>query len=45
MKGVSLAGLLKNSVPVVLGVIAAGYLMYLGRTLPVIGDARKGFDA
>ena len=30
---------------VTLGVIAAGYLMNLGRDLPVIGDAVKGFDA
>ena len=30
---------------VMLGVIAAGYVLNMGRDLPVIGDAVNGFDA
>lgn len=30
---------------VMLGVIGAGYVMNLGREMPVVGDAINGFDA
>lgn len=33
-----------STVPVVLGVIFAGLIMYYGRDLPIISDARNGFD-
>lgn len=36
--------ILKPTIPVVLGVILAGLIMYYGRDLPLLGDARKGFD-
>lgn len=29
---------------VIVGVVLAGYLMHLGKDLPLIGDARRGFD-
>lgn len=37
-------GIAKASVPVVVGVILAGLVMYYGKDLPVIGDARNGYD-
>jgi hypothetical protein len=37
-------GFAKATLPVIAGVILAGYVMYLGKDLPVIGDARNGFD-
>ena len=37
-------GFVKSTLPVVVGVIVAGLAMYYGRDLPIIADARNGFD-
>jgi phage shock protein PspC (stress-responsive transcriptional regulator) len=37
-------GFVKSMLPVVAGVMVAGLAMYYGRDLPLVGDARNGFD-
>lgn len=43
----TIKGLLKAMVPMVLGVIAAGYLLKLGHDndIPFLKDAHSGFDS
>lgn len=38
-------GLAKNVAVVAVGVILAGLAMYYGRNLPLLSDARDGFDS
>ncbi|WP_255933434.1 hypothetical protein [Kordiimonas sp. SCSIO 12610] len=38
------ATVIKQVAFVAIGVMVAGFVMYQGRDLPLIGDARRGFD-